>query len=76
MLGSTISSDSSFWWNRIAPDKAAPTYPFRQEAFMLSAPLEYPPSRPGIRTLLIAIAMVVVFFIVKFWTELQAVVGV
>jgi hypothetical protein len=43
---------------------------------MLSTPLEYPPSRPGIKTLLITVAMVVVFFIVKFWTELQAVVGV
>jgi hypothetical protein len=43
---------------------------------MLSAPLEYPPSRPGIKTLLIGIAMVLVFFIVKFWTELMAAVGV
>jgi hypothetical protein len=43
---------------------------------MLSAPLEYPPSRPGIKTLLIGISLVVVFFIVKFWTELKAVVGI
>lgn len=42
---------------------------------MLSAPIEYPPSRPGMPTLLIGIAMVVLFFIVKFWTELKAVVG-
>lgn len=42
---------------------------------MLSAPPEFPPSRPGITTLLVGIAMVVVFFIVKFWTELKAVVG-
>jgi hypothetical protein len=35
----------------------------------------FPPSRPGLKTLFIAIALVVLVIGIKFWTEIQALFG-
>ena len=36
---------------------------------------KFPPSRPGIKTLFIAIALVVLVIGIKFWTEIRALFG-
>lgn len=38
-------------------------------------PEEMPASRPGIKTLLAVVGAVVLFVIIKFWTELTSLVG-
>lgn len=38
-------------------------------------PEDMPASRPGIKTLLATIAAIMLFVIIKFWTELKSVVG-
>ena len=42
---------------------------------MAYVPQDYPPSRPGIQTLLVAVTMVVLFIVYKFWAELTSLVG-
>jgi hypothetical protein len=39
---------------------------------MAYVPQEYPPSRPGIQTLLVAVTVVVLFIVYQFWAELTS----
>ncbi|MGE5539311.1 MAG: hypothetical protein ACM30I_11895 [Gemmatimonas sp.] len=42
---------------------------------MAYVPQEYPPSRPGIKTLFVVVGMVVLFIAYTFWAELTSLVG-
>jgi hypothetical protein len=42
---------------------------------MTYVPQEYPASRPGIQTLLVGTAVILLFVIVKFWGELTSLFG-
>ncbi|HTI87299.1 MAG TPA: hypothetical protein VL966_11895 [Alphaproteobacteria bacterium] len=43
---------------------------------MAYVPQEYPASRPGIPTLVVSIAAVILFVAVIYWTELKSLFGV
>jgi hypothetical protein len=43
---------------------------------MAYVPQEYPPSRPGIKTLLVVVTMVVLLIVYQFWAELTSLVSV